>query len=209
MLVDVILVVFFILSIMYCLKKGIAKILMNIASIVLSIVIAYLLSSSVGNLILDTDFGNEISTKINTSVQNVFSGKEEEDGFVAQIENTLNIKKEAYKEEVLNKVTYYVFTGIGFGVVYIILRLITAIISFVVCKVFDLPGLKTLNKLGGIIIGVLLFFIEISVFFTIVYFTSQVGFVGKIVELINSSIISKALYDHNILLYILLNGILK
>ena len=50
-----------------------------------------------------------------------------------------------------------------------------------------------------------MFVIEISIVLSVIYFASSFEFMKGIVNLINSSIITKAIYDHNIITYLVLN----
>jgi len=204
MVLDIILIVLFVLMILYGYKKGCIGIVAKLVSLIIAFVLAYLLADTVGSYVSGTSVG----TKIQASIENVVIGEinNSEDTTVIQlIQEKLNLKNES---DIIQKLADYVFLGIGFVIVFIIARLVLWIAQKILESIFELPVLKTFNKLGGIIASVVLFLIEISIFLAVIKSISTISFMTSIVNTINTSVITKALYDHNIFTMLILNKII-
>ena len=100
------------------------------------------------------------------------------------------------------------FIGIGFISVFVVSRIVIFIVQKILESIFELPVLKTFNKLGGVIASALLFLIEVSIILAIVKSISSLNFMSGTINFIQSSVITKVLYDHNIFTNIILSKII-
>ena len=75
-------------------------------------------------------------------------------------------------------------------------------------SIFELPALKEFNKLGGIITAAVLFIIEISIILAAIQSISSLSFMAKVVNTIQTSVITRILYEHNIFTNIILSKII-
>ena len=91
-----------------------------------------------------------------------------------------------------------VFVGI-FILVSIICYILTMIWN-IVCK---LPILNSINKVGGVSLNVLKTVFKIWILLAIIYFVSFVPLVSTINNFIDSSVVTKFLYENNIIVNIL------
>ena len=85
-------------------------------------------------------------------------------------------------------------------VLYIVLRIALIFLKYVVGGISKLPIIKQLDKVGGVAYGVLRGAIIIYIILAILFFVVSLNDSGIISEAITNSIISKILYENNIIL---------
>ena len=208
MIVDIILIIILISLISFGYKKGLMEIVTKIASIVIAFVLAYFFAKTAGDYIANnTNIGAKAKVSIQNGVVEVLSqkGDLEKYSVLNKTMKDLNIDLSSSKSQIANKVTDYAFIGIGFGTVYLLVRIIAWVASMILEGVVKLPVIKSFNKLGGAIAGVVMFVIEISIVLCVIYFVSSFAFMKGIINLINSSIITKTIYNHNIITHLIVN----
>lgn len=205
MILDIILVVLIIGAIILGNKKGFIKIASGLVTFIIAFVIAYMFANNVADYIrYDTGVGNKIEQSIVTSVSSMLDkeSKEQEKSnskLEAMLGNKINEIIEGSKDNTVSVVTNYIFTGIGFAATFTVVKLVLIIATIMLDGVFNLPVLKSFNKLGGIIASVILLLLKVWIVFAIIHFISPMEFMQGIVKTINSSVITRILYEHNIL----------
>ena len=208
MVVDIIFVILLFVIIFIGYKKGGVKIITKLASVVIGFILAYMLAENVGNFILNnTSFGQKMNAAIEQNVETVLEqpSSDEEKGVISSIIDNLTSSVKYSKDVLKGKIVRYIFVGVGFGITYIIVRIIITIIGLILEKVFDLPGLVSINKLVGIILSVVIFMLEISIIFALLYYLSSFSFANKAVDVISSGIITSAIYNNNIVVMVVSN----
>lgn len=205
MVLDIIVIVFFALMIIYGYSKGCISIVAKLVSVIIAFVLAYFLADTVGNYIESTKVGVQIKTSVEEVVLNEMNNIQDET-VISLIQEKLNILN---TEDVATKIINYVFVGLGFVVVFVLARIILWIAQKILESIFDLPVLKTFNKLGGVIASVVLFLLEISIILAIINSLSTMSFMSSIVDVIKSSVITKVLYEHNIFANLILTKIIE
>lgn len=220
MLIDIILVLILLISVLIGYKKGFIKILAGLISFILAFVLAYMLSGMAAEYIKTTKIGSNIKTTIETSVGDYLNVKQEDKIEIKQEEKSKKIdiiniieqnaeeKIEQGKASIIEKVTDYVFVGIGFASVFVLVKIVLLIVFFVLQKIFELPVLKSFNKLGGISVQVILTLLKISLVLAVLNFMSPMEFIQGIIAKIDSSVITKILYNHNIIADIILKKVI-
>lgn len=204
MVLDIILITLLVFIMIYGYWKGCIKIVARLVSLILAFVLAYLLASTVGGYIADTSIGMEIKTGIESSIlEKLYSS--EQMTVISMIQEKLGIQNE---NELTIKIIDYVFTGIGFVIVFVVARIVLWIAQHILENIFELPVLKTFNKLGGVIASVVIYIIEISIILAVIKSISTISFMSGAVNVIQSSVITKMLYDHNIITNIILSKII-
>ena len=204
MIVDIVLIVFFVFMMLYGYKKGCIEIVAKLASLIVAVVLAYFLAETVGDYIADTHLGKYIATSIEDNAMNAV-GSSKGTTIFSVIQEKLKLKNEV---DVVKKIIDYAFIGIGFIAVFIVARIVLYMAQSVLENIFELPLLKTFNKLGGVIAAGILFVIEISILLAIIKTISTLSFMNGIVRIIQSSVITKELYDHNIFTSLILSKII-
>lgn len=218
MLIDIILILILLISVLIGYKKGFIKILAGLISFILAFVLAYMLSGMAAEYIKTTKIGSNIKTTIETSVGDYLNVKQEDKieqedkskkiDIINIIEQNAEEKIEQGKASIIEKVTDYVFVGIGFASVFVLVKIVLLIVFFVLQKIFELPVLKSFNKLGGISVQVILTLLKISLVLAVLNFMSPMEFIQGIIAKIDSSVITKILYNHNIIADIILKKVI-
>lgn len=203
MILDIILIILFVFMMLYGYMNGCIKIVAKLVSLVLALVLAYLLAGTMGEYISSTSFGESIQTSIERNVLNQLV-ESENSTIVLMLQEKLGLENE---QTLVQKIIDYVFVGIGFVVVFIVARIVLWIAQKILESIFELPVLKAFNKLGGIITAAALFIIEVSVILAVIKSISAISFMNSVVNIIQSSVITKALYDHNIFTNLILSKI--
>ena len=97
---------------------------------------------------------------------------------------------------------------ISFILAFVLVKIVLLIVFFVLQKIFELPVLKSFNKLGGISVQVILTLLKISLVLAVLNFMSPMEFIQGIIAKIDSSVITKILYNHNIIADIILKKVI-
>lgn len=205
MILDIILIAIFICIILYGYKKGAVGIIAKLITVILSFVLAYLFAGTIGEYISKTDFGINLQTSITNTITNKFNSPSDSE-VILKIQETIGNSTE---NEITLKIVRYIFTSIGFAAVFVISRIVLWIAQKVLESIFELPVLKTFNKLVGIIAAILLFVIELSIILAIIRAISAFTFMNTAVKVIDSSVITKAVYDHNIITNLILTKLIN
>lgn len=201
MLLDIVVIIALISCMVYGYKKGLIKVVSKIVSIVIALVLAYLLAKSVGQYIQNkTTLGNKANETIKTNITKILKDKDptQNNAVIKSLEEIVNMNVQNTKDMFAERITDYIFIGIGFEIVYILVRLVLWGATIVLDKMSKLPLLKPANKLLGMAFAIVLGFLEICVVLSIIYFLSAFEFMKGIVGFVNSSIIAGELYEHNI-----------
>ena len=203
MVLDIILVIICIVMMLYGYKKGCISIVFKLVSLIIAFALAYFLADTVGQYVQNTSVGIKIENVIQNTVSDAIKNTDSLT-YISTLQDKLNVEDNNLFKSILE----YVFWGIGFAITFILARLILFIAQNIIEKVFDLPVLKTFNNLAGLIASVVIFLIEVSIIFAIIESLSGLEFMSKLVNTIQSSVITKWLYDHNIITNIILKKII-
>ena len=215
-IVDLIVLIIFALCIFTGYKRGLAKSLVKVLSFAIALIVAIALFKPVSNFVIEK---TEFDDNIRNSITQIIADDVEENGEVKEdtnlpqsMVNFLNEKIKASTEEtkqvVVNNVANEVATiavnvCVGLG-----LFIGTRIILLIVCGIFsiitELPILKQVDKVGGIIYGILNALVIIFVVFAIISFISPMIEQTQLITTINKSIIGSVMYNNNILLKVIL-----
>ena len=106
-------------------------------------------------------------------------------------------------DESANKITMFILKGISFVGIFILVFIICYILRMILNIVFKLPILNSINKVGGVSLNVLKTVFKIWILLAIIYFVSFVPLVDTINNFIDSSVVTKFLYENNIIVNIL------
>ncbi len=205
MILDVVLIVMLVGMMLYGYKKGAVGIVANLVSVIISFILAYFLAEIVGEFISKTSFGLDFQSKITNTITNRLN-RPSDSSLVLKIQETIGDAKE---NEIALKLGDYIFVGMGFVIVYNISRIVLWIGKKILESVFELPVLKMFNKLGGVIAATLLFIIELSIILAIIKAISSISFMNVVTNVIDSSVITKGIYDHNIITSLIFTKFIK
>ena len=209
---DIVILAILLLSIILGYKKGLIKVAFNLCAFIVAILITWALYTPVTNLILEhTDFDENIKSAI--IEKGVIKVEKEDDK--SQEENTVNgyihkyvtvpatdkannaIEKTA---QIVAEKVVAICVAIG---LFIVVRLALLLVRFLADAIAKLPIIKQCNKAGGLVYGIIRGFFIVYIILAIMFFVMSINNAGIIADAINSSIISKYLYSHNIILDII------
>ena len=109
-------------------------------------------------------------------------------------------------DNISQKVVDFIMQTASFILIFLVVYLCVFILKMMLNLVFKLPILATINKTGGLVANLILTLIKMWVLFAIISFLSPI--IPALPDIINSTFITKMLYDTN-LIVMLLSGDLK
>lgn len=213
MIIDIILIALIALGVFFGYKKGLVGILIGVASLILSIILAFVLQGPVSEYLYSTPVGTSIESKVTEFVNDTLSSennenvdyedntKKENDFFSKVIQDATN--SEDTVKEASKNITMFILKGITFIGIFILVRIICYILQMILNIVFDLPILHSVNKFGGMAINLVATLLKLWILLAAIQLISSVVAIDFITNLINQSYLTKLLYENNILLNIL------
>ena len=209
---DLILIVSLALSIFFGYKKGLIGVAFNLCAFLVAIIVTWILYNPVTNLVINN---TEIDDGIKNAIIEKGVIKQEENDEKKQEDNKVNEYIEQYITAPVTNTTNSVveetakiisekLVAIGVAIVlFIIVRIALILLKFVAEAIAKLPIIKQCNKAGGLVYGAIRGMFMIYIFLAILFLVMSVNNSGTIANMINSSIISKVLYENNLLLNII------
>ncbi len=216
-LVDLVLISILISHIFWGYRRGLVNIAFKVISFFVALAIMLILYKPVANLIIDK---TPLDENLSNSIESIISGTTLSDGELLKVDSTNiatsfaeQINKfvtEAINQGITNTV-HYVSVNIARMMIYvgtmlllfIIARFLLFLVRFVAELIANLPIIKTFNKSGGLLFGLLKGFFVIYLILGILSIASPIIKDLGIITAINNSHLGRALYDNNILLNIL------
>ena len=214
--VDVILVAMIALTAMIGFKRGLALSLIRIASFIVTIILVFMLTKPVANLVKSE---TDIDENLKKSLYNMFMMRNENDAREEIKEEkaeeakqpldefsfkvTEDVRKEiairqkemAEKASETTKETIILFAVAA--ILFVVFRIIFLIIGLFVGAVTDLPVVYQVDKAGGIIYGILEGLFISFIFLTIIYLVNIPLADNGVTKAVESSFITSLLYSHN------------
>lgn len=213
-LLDLIVIAIILLSTFLGYKKGLIGVAFKIISFFIAIIITLVLYKPVTNFIIEnTTWDETIETTIYQKVAGtpVEEGekidKEETDlpGVVVNyinngIDNTVNQTKENIAQMVAQNLSQSLIQILTMVSIFIITKLLLLFAKVILEAISELPIIKQFNESGGIIYGILRGFIIIYIILALASFILPMINQTTILVHIEHSIITKFLYNHNLIL---------
>ena len=196
MIVDLIIIAIILLSTFLAYRKGLVKLAIGLVAFIISIVITFVLYLPVSNLVINC-------TGIDEMVENAIYEKandimKENDG-----EEITNQIVETAKNEMLPETARTLAENIVRGgvliVLFIAIRIALRFVTLIADLVAKLPILNQINKVGGIVYGILRGILIIYILLLLVNVAGQINSQNVIHQNVQESYIGKMMYEHNIL----------
>ena len=204
---DVVILAIFALSVFLGYKKGIIGVIFNLVAFIIAIVITIFLCDPITNYVVEnTQIYNDIRNNIVENVKNDDKSEKENSTYIQKYieENMKNTNNEIIAES--SEIIARKIISIGVSIVIFIgVRIILFVIKFIIEGVATLPVIKQFNEIGGATYGVIRGIILVYAILTIMYFVVSINNTGMISQTIESSVVSKILYNNNIILNLLFN----
>lgn len=215
-IIDIVVALILICSIYGGYKKGIVNVGFKLIVLIASILISLLLYRPITDLIINnTDIDERIESII--IEKGIISNKDDESNNQNNNENssessimekyiqkyTTDLAKEANKAVVETTAKSIAINIVGIGVIIILFlssRIIFTIIKAFTDIITNIPVIKQLNEVAGIIYGLLIGLIIIYVVLAIAFFALPISGNAEISSIIEKTTITKFFYENNILL---------
>lgn len=202
---DIVLAAFVILNIIMGYKKGLIGVIFNICAFLISIVITLILFKPASTYIINnTEIDDNIKNMIlRNNVENAEMEEEENLDIQKYIESNIkdieNKTKSQVMEIVANNVSeksVEVLTGI---IIFIAVRIVVNLLKFLLESLAEIPLIKQFNQVGGVAYGAVKSIVIIYLVLTILFFVVSINNNGIIANMIDSSYVTKILYNNNII----------
>ena len=210
-ILDIIIIAIFALNIFICYKKGLVKLAVGLIAVVAAIILALILYKPVSNLIIqNTGIDKKIENIIieNFSADTSNGGETKYVGVIDYLEkyanDAINKTQNEIVYETAGTMAVKITNVIVLLAIFIIVRAILLLLTFISDMITTLPFIKQFNEAGGILYGIIKALLIIYVVLAIVFLVMMVFGNPKISDAISSSYVTKFFYDHNILLNMIL-----
>ncbi len=213
--IDLILIGIIALSTFLGYKKGLIGVAFKILSFIIAILITLILYRPIANYIVNN---TDIAKTIENTITEKLSSAQIEEGKIneestdlpniivnyinEEITNTVNKTKDAVVQTVAKELTISAINLIVMVVLFVITRLLLLLAKTLLEAVSELPIIKQFNEAGGIIYGVIRGILLIYVILAIISLILPMIEKNEILNAINSTIITKILYNNNLILMI-------
>lgn len=101
---------------------------------------------------------------------------------------------------IANKISDVVINILAWIIIYFAVRIIVAVITAIFDGIMNLPILKSINNLAGLVIGFIVGIFRIYLLLAIIYFITNVTNMAFFVNLIQTSGLIKAMYNNNLII---------
>lgn len=210
-------------------KKGFIKTSFRMVSFVVAIVLSLILYKPVAGYIKDNtgvanwivltitkEEGIENKEEINDT-EKIINDKEENSGEEAENKKNLeevlanlpeNVKEYIDADETINnakeqiaiKIADVIINIMSMIIIYIVAKLLLMIVCFILDGIMQIPVLKQINEIAGLILGVVLGIIQVYTALAVVTFLSSFVEMPGIIAYIKSSFITSILFEYNLLI---------
>ena len=194
-IVDLIIVVFILLSAFLGYRKGLIKLGVGFVAFIIAIVATVILYRPIANLVINvTSIDEMLENTIINKVNEIITQNEDE-GLTSQlIESAKNGMLPSAARQMAINIVYAGVLIILFVGIRIALKFITALADII----SKLPILNQFNKAGGIIYGLLRGVIVIYSLLIIVAMIGEVNPKNSVNQAVNETYIAKTMYENNI-----------
>ena len=209
-ILDIILIAIMALSIFFGYKKGLVKVAVKLCAFLIAVIVTLIFYKPVSNLIIE-------NTQLDEKIENIIiengtkeleeSEEENKENFLENMQNyvddTVTEAQNEIVESVANEVSVRLINIIVIIGLFVATRLLLIVLVLISDLITSIPIIKQFNELGGVIYGIirglLLIYLILSVVFLIVSMTAN----NNLLTTIESSIITEFMYKNNILLNII------
>ncbi len=207
-LIDIIVVALIALSVFLGYKKGFIELSVKLLAFLIALVITLILYKPISNLIInntqiDENIQNTILDKVNgnsTETENENSKTQENNTNESDIvENVANEMKAEILPQAARDLSINIINAGIIIILYILIRIALKFVTVIANLVAKLPIIKQINKLGGVIYGLLRGLLLIYVILLIISFVGKVNPENEIHKQIEETNLTKAMYEHNII----------
>lgn len=201
--------------------QGLFKLVVSVAGLIVSLIVAIYVSPHVsGYMEENTRIDDEVATYISKELKFSDNGEETSKGIQVEIISELPLPQ-VLKSNILDNNNSEMYEALDASGVYeyisksiavVILNAMVFLVLVIICRVFffslgkamgeiaKLPIIRSVDKIGGGILGAMKGLIIIWIVFLVLSITSTFSYSQEIIQSINQNELLKLLYDNNLLL---------
>ncbi len=101
---------------------------------------------------------------------------------------------------IATKTSDVVINILAWVIIYFAVRIVVAVVTAIFDGIMNLPILKSINNLAGLVIGFIMGIFRIYLLLAIIYFITNVTSMGFFVNLIQTSSMINAMYNNNLII---------
>jgi uncharacterized membrane protein required for colicin V production len=208
MILDGVVVLFLIFSALMGYKKGLTTILISFIGFVIAIILAFMFKGSLADFAVkqtnvDVYMKQMITDGLNNAMQQSNNVDTSSNSFYSGLIKNMGVNETV--DNMANNVTRFIIETAAFMIIYMAVTVCAFILKQLLNIVFDLPILSTINNFGGLGAGAIMGLFKIWVILAIA--SILVPMFGGIKSFIDSTVLTKMLYDTNLLVKLLSMGL--
>ena len=207
--IDLVLIIILAINIFLGYKKGLVNVIFNLCAFLVAMLITIILYRPIAGIVIN-------NTKLYDNIRQTVLDKgilEKKDD-VSQDSSDINKYIQIHTYNALTDVQSNSIEAVADSIAINTVNIIVSISLFVVVRILlvfaktfagalaELPIIKQFNKLGGVLYGAIVGVVLIYIILTIMFFVVSINGSYDITNAIDSSIITKYLYQNNIILNI-------
>lgn len=197
MVVDIIIVVIVLLSTLLAYRKGLINLAIGLVAFIIAFAVTVILYKPVANLIINvTSIDETVENVIYEKANDVVKDNNEDENLKGQI---IEQAKSNMLPQTARTLSINIVTGIVWILLFALVRIGLIFVTALANIVAKLPIIKQLNKVGGIIYGILRGLLIIYALLLVMGGVAQINSNNKINNDIDKSYIAKPMYENNIL----------
>ena len=217
---DVVVLILIAVFVIIGIKKGLMLSILSIGSYFIAILLAVKLAAPVAKILVKisvfASIKGKVSDFINGLIKDIINDSVDTqiDGIVDKLKLSENLQSKlgidslretssttaGMVDTLSGKIADLILLVIAFVVVYILAKIALRIISKLIRKTSKLPVIRTFDKLGGALFGMLEGVLIIWIIYMVLFMFRASGFTASIFELINKSKVALFLYKNNVLM---------
>ncbi len=212
---DIVIVAILVLSVYFSVKNGLINASKRILSIILTILIMASSHAYIASWFKTSQWGEQIGENVSQMLnsqysQNMTEVKSENtvppifQFFISDEMEQMNEAKDNFINSVTQKITDSILSIVALVLLYIAIRIFLFFLFKILNLIFELPLLRSVNKLSGAIIGVIngLFIVYVVTGILVLFISGELAI--TIQEGIGQSYIAKYFYNNNLLIQMFL-----
>ena len=207
-ILDIILIVILAWSIFLGYKKGLVKVAVSLFALIIAVVVTLVLYRPISSAIIkNTDWDEKIEQIIIENATKKIEENDENGNILEDAQKYIdNAVAEGQNNIVESSAPIIAERVISIGTIialFIATRLLLILLTLVSNVITNLPIIKQFNELGGVLYGLIRGLVVIYALLAIAFFIASMSSNTTITNAIDSSMLTKFMYSHNILLNII------
>lgn len=215
---DIILILIIVSSFYVGYKKGLVNIATSAIGFLIALILSFTLNSSVTEFLkTKTPIFNNVNSIVEDTIRNTIDKEEEKQetkikekaSYMEKVINEIKAANAETKENLIKSnalnISNMIIKTISFCITYILVLVIVSILSIVLNGIFSLPLLDSINNIGGSAVNGIVTILKTEILLVIVKMVSPISLFAGLIDVINKTILIKALYNNNILFTIWTN----